>query len=51
MKPVIQKTVRPFNCGKSHDNMPVVNISKPRRNDPCPCGSGIKFKRCCLLNK
>ena len=20
-----------------------------RRNDPCPCGSGRKFKRCCLL--
>lgn len=20
------------------------------RNDPCPCGSGKKFKRCCLLN-
>lgn len=19
------------------------------RNDPCPCGSGKKFKRCCLL--
>ena len=19
-----------------------------RRNDPCPCGSGKKFKRCCL---
>jgi hypothetical protein len=19
------------------------------RNDPCPCGSGIKFKRCCAL--
>ena len=18
------------------------------RNDPCPCGSGKKFKRCCL---
>jgi len=18
------------------------------RNDPCPCGSGLKFKRCCL---
>lgn len=18
------------------------------RNDPCPCGSGIKFKKCCL---
>ncbi len=21
---------------------------KPGRNDPCPCGSGAKFKRCCL---
>ncbi len=20
---------------------------KPARNEPCPCGSGIKFKRCC----
>ncbi|MDW7745657.1 SEC-C metal-binding domain-containing protein [Halomonas sp.] len=20
----------------------------PRRNDPCPCGSGKKYKRCCL---
>ena len=20
---------------------------KPRRNQPCPCGSGIKTKRCC----
>ncbi len=22
--------------------------SKPGRNDPCPCGSGKKYKRCCL---
>lgn len=21
---------------------------KVGRNDPCPCGSGIKFKKCCL---
>lgn len=20
------------------------------RNDPCPCGSGVKFKRCCYLS-
>ncbi|WP_250243466.1 SEC-C metal-binding domain-containing protein, partial [Escherichia coli] len=20
----------------------------PGRNDPCPCGSGKKFKKCCL---
>jgi uncharacterized protein len=22
-------------------------VPKPGRNDPCPCGSGRKFKRCC----
>lgn len=22
---------------------------KVGRNDPCPCGSGKKFKRCCLV--
>lgn len=21
------------------------------RNDPCPCGSGLKYKKCCLLKK
>ncbi|MGA7455634.1 MAG: SEC-C metal-binding domain-containing protein, partial [Rhodoplanes sp.] len=21
---------------------------KPGRNDPCPCGSGKKYKHCCL---
>jgi len=25
--------------------------SKPGRNDPCPCGSGKKYKRCCLGKK
>ncbi|MDP6688023.1 MAG: SEC-C metal-binding domain-containing protein, partial [Alphaproteobacteria bacterium] len=23
------------------------NQSKVGRNDPCPCGSGKKFKKCC----
>jgi hypothetical protein len=23
--------------------------NKPGRNDPCPCGSGQKYKRCCLV--
>jgi hypothetical protein len=22
--------------------------SVPSRNEPCPCGSGRKYKRCCL---
>ena len=23
---------------------------EPGRNDPCPCGSGLKYKKCCLAN-
>jgi preprotein translocase subunit SecA len=26
---------------------PIVNEDKIGRNDPCPCGSGKKYKRCC----
>ena len=27
----------------------VVNSeSKVGRNDPCPCGSGLKYKKCCM---
>ena len=26
---------------------PVRHESKVGRNDPCPCGSGQKFKKCC----
>ncbi|HEX4960230.1 MAG TPA: SEC-C domain-containing protein [Thermoanaerobaculia bacterium] len=22
-------------------------LSQPERNDPCPCGSGLKYKKCC----
>jgi len=22
---------------------------KAERNDPCPCGSGRKYKKCCLI--
>lgn len=25
-----------------------MSFGPTRRNDPCPCGSGKKFKRCCL---
>jgi preprotein translocase subunit SecA len=29
---------------------PVVNTQKAGRNDPCPCGSGKKYKKCCGAN-
>jgi SEC-C motif domain protein len=28
---------------------PVVKGDQPGRNDPCPCGSGKKYKKCCAL--
>ncbi len=27
---------------------PIVNEKKVGRNEPCPCGSGKKYKKCCL---
>ena len=39
------------------EQMPTFRFTKPRpvvkdhkigRNDPCPCGSGLKYKKCCL---
>ncbi|WP_369789538.1 YecA family protein [Rouxiella sp. WC2420] len=29
-------------------SMPIVVAPKTGRNDPCPCGSGKKYKNCCL---
>lgn len=31
-------------------NLPIIAAPKIGRNDPCPCGSGKKYKKCCLNN-
>lgn len=31
----------------SEDLEPEINAKKVARNDPCPCGSGKKYKQCC----
>jgi SEC-C motif-containing protein len=37
-----------FSTGKPLPAQPVVHASaKAGRNDPCPCGSGKKYKKCC----
>jgi preprotein translocase subunit SecA len=33
--------------GTSTAQQPVVKGLKVGRNDPCPCGSGKKYKKCC----
>lgn len=30
---------------------PILSTHPPGRNDLCPCGSGIKYKKCCGKNK
>ncbi len=32
---------------KAAKNKPVTGTKKPKRNEPCPCGSGKKYKNCC----
>lgn len=29
---------------------PKIKEYKIGRNEPCPCGSGLKFKKCCIDN-
>jgi hypothetical protein len=40
----------PPNVGALQQGSTVEIISRPGRNDPCPCGSGQKYKRCCGAN-
>lgn len=35
-------------AGENPDGGPVIREPKVGRNDPCPCGSGKKYKKCCL---
>ena len=45
-------------CAEEHTHESFARMVKPlgstqrrrkiRRNGPCPCGSGLKFKNCCL---
>lgn len=32
----------------NNPNISRITQTKVGRNQPCPCGSGVKFKKCCL---
>ncbi len=40
----------PKKVQKTQAQAPVRNENKVGRNDPCPCGSGKKYKKCCGAN-
>jgi preprotein translocase subunit SecA len=41
----------PSENGEAPKKKPVVNKEEIGRNDPCPCGSGKKYKNCCGKDK
>jgi preprotein translocase subunit SecA len=49
-KPLTQEAVQEFMTNAQSVNRPKVNKKSVGRNDPCPCGSGKKYKDCCYWN-
>ena len=44
------RAIRAYNQ-LDNENKPEIDTSKKiGRNDPCPCGSGKKYKKCCGAN-
>ena len=43
---LLLRKVAEIRASRSQHAQPIRH-SKIGRNDPCPCGSGLKFKRCC----
>jgi len=47
--PKREKVAEPLEASHGHiEKKPVVKGQKIGRNDPCPCGSGKKYKKCCM---
>jgi hypothetical protein len=48
-QPVAEPMIQPVEESQLDRSSTTVRktTSRPRRNDPCPCGSGKKYKKCC----
>jgi preprotein translocase subunit SecA len=45
-----RRTSLNYNRGDAAAIQPATRGKKVGRNDPCPCGSGKKYKKCCGIN-
>jgi preprotein translocase subunit SecA len=45
--PERQQVAKPVEYGSGDSKPQPVKVKKVGRNDPCPCGSGKKYKKCC----
>ncbi len=54
-EPQREQVMKPTSTNAGGDDSvkkePVRKEKKPGRNDPCPCGSGKKYKKCCGANE
>jgi preprotein translocase subunit SecA len=46
MRQQMESEIQNLSTNKEEEQKPVMK-KKPARNDPCPCGSGKKYKQCC----
>jgi uncharacterized protein YchJ len=46
-----KKEIESESKDKAMVKVPVVRSDKVGRNESCPCGSGKKYKKCCLLKE
>ncbi len=46
-----EQLARPVEVSAGDKPKPKRTDKKPGRNDPCPCGSGLKYKNCCGSNQ
>ncbi len=47
MKAQMEAATAEISTNRDEELKPIVKGKKPARNDPCPCGSGKKYKHCC----
>jgi preprotein translocase subunit SecA len=47
LAPSAPKAQLSYSSGSGEAAAPKQTAKKPGRNDPCPCGSGKKYKKCC----
>ena len=50
MKKITREALNPFLKPMTMQSTPIQMKRRPPRigrNEPCPCGSGLKFKKCC----
>ena len=45
-----EQLAKPVEIAGDDKPKPKRTDKKPGRNDPCPCGSGLKYKNCCGRN-